>query len=406
MLKYINEAAAKCLRTSVKNSPGIKEIPQIDAKAVKKTVGDNEISLEILLSVFGDENIVIYISNCVESLRNHAGSLIEGEDDEYCDKTLIHDSADFLLNTLDTLFTTIISKPGPNSHIKSCSISELSPAATVLAEQMYPNFIPLWNVVPSTLSEALTHSQALLSTTGKVYLFGDPSHLLHQHRNMTKMATETTTVGCYVEELMSFGFVESGTSPLDPTVKPESASGGSDRGDSNADLKSQKHSESSDSEQPSPIMPVIIDMLRLRPGYANGEDRRKIQASPVLEEAANEVTSLFQSINEHVPQSYYDDRTTLTTQNNGIITISGGLSMVYFLHDVIRWMNTDAGGECLSKATENIIPRETRGPWAQKPGKETMTTLMLEALEHVYHQQKREYHEEHKSLTFYRMTLS
>ena len=169
MLKYINEAAAKCLRTSVKNSPGIKELPQIDAKAVKKTVGDNEISLEILLSVFGDENIVIYISNCVESLRNRAESLIEGEDEEYCDKTLIHDSADFLLNTLDTLFTTIISKPGPNSHIKSCSISELSPAATVLAEQMYPNYIPLWNVVPSTLSEALTHSQALLSTTGKVF---------------------------------------------------------------------------------------------------------------------------------------------------------------------------------------------------------------------------------------------
>ena len=91
-------------------------------------------------------------------------------------------------------------------------------------------------------------------------------------------------------------------------------------------------------------MTVIIDMLRLRPGYANGEDRRKIRASPVLEEAANEVMSLFQSINEHVPQSYYDDRTTLITQNNGIITISGGLSMVYFLHDVIRWMNTDAGG--------------------------------------------------------------
>ena len=38
---------------------------------------------------------------------------------------------------------------------------------------MYPNYIPLWNVVPSTLSEALTHSQALLSMTGKVYLFGD-----------------------------------------------------------------------------------------------------------------------------------------------------------------------------------------------------------------------------------------
>ena len=113
----------------------------------------------------------------------------------------------------------------------------------------------------STLSEALTHSQALLSTTGKVYLFGDPSHLLHQHRNMIKMATETTTAGCYVEELMSFGFGESDTSPLDPTVKPESASGGSDRGDSNADLKSQKHSESSDSEQPGPIMTVIIDNL-------------------------------------------------------------------------------------------------------------------------------------------------
>ena len=80
--------------------------------------------------------------------------------------------------------------------------------------------------------------------------------------------------------------------------------------------------------------------------------------------------------------------------------------MVYFLHEVIRWMNTEAGGECLAKATENIIPGETRGPWAQKPCKETMTTLMLEALEHVYHQQNREYHEEHKSLTFYRMTLS
>ena len=80
--------------------------------------------------------------------------------------------------------------------------------------------------------------------------------------------------------------------------------------------------------------------------------------------------------------------------------------MVYFLHEVIRWMNTEAGGECLAKATENIIPGETRGPWAQKPCKETMTTLMLEALEHVYHQQHREYHEDHKSLTFYKKTLS
>ena len=293
MLQYINGTAAKCIRTSVENSPGIKELPQVEAKAVRRTVGDNETSLEIILRVFGDENIVIYIFNCVQTLRTRAEALIPGEDDEYSSKTLINHIADFLLSTLDTLFTEIIAKPRPNSHIKSCSISQLSPGAMVVAEELYPNFIPLWSVVPSTLSEALTSSQALLSTTGKVYMFGDLRHLMHQHRNMMKMTTEAPLTGCYVEELMSFSFGESDTSPLDPTARPASASGGSDRDGNNADLKSQKHSESSYSEQPSPIMTINIDMLGFRPGYANVEDRRKIRASQVLEDTANEVAYLF-----------------------------------------------------------------------------------------------------------------
>ena len=406
MSQCINGTAAKCLRATVANSPGIAALPRIEAKAVGKAVGENEISLEIILKVSGDENIVAHISNCVETLRTIADALIPGEDDDNSSRMLIHHSADFLLSTLDTLFTEIVAKPGPNPSIESCSISQLSPRAMVVAEGLYPDFIPMWGIVPSTLEEALISRQALVSTTGKVYMFGDLSHLMHQRRNMMKMTTNTLTEGPHVAELMTSGFGKSDTPPLDPAAKPASTRGGSDRGDSNVDLKSHKQPESGDSEQPSPIMTVNIDMLRFRPGYANIEDRRKIRASKLLEDTANEVAHLFQSLNEHVPESYYDDRITAITQHTGIITVSGGLSMLYFLHDVIRWMNTEDGGECLATATDNIIPGETKGPWAQKPCKEAMATLMLEALDHAYHQHHKEYQEDHKSLTFYKRTLS
>ena len=363
MSQYINGTAAKCLRTTIANSPGIAALPRIEAKAVGKEVGENEISLEIILKVSGDENIVTHISNCVETLRAIAEALIPGEDDDNSKRTLIHHSADFLLSALDTLFTAIIAKPKPNQSIESCSISQLSPRAMVVAEGLYPDFIPMWGIVPSTLEEALISSQALLSTTGKVYMFGDLSHLMHQRRNVWKMTTETLllTDGPHVTELMTFGFSKEDAPSPDSAAKRASTSDGSDRGDGNVDLESHKRSESGDSEQPSPIMTVNIDMLRFRPGYANIEDRRKIRASKLLEDTANEVAHLFQSLNEHVPTSYYDDRITTITQHNGIITASGGLSTVYFLHDVIRWMNTDDGGECLGTATYNILPGETKG---------------------------------------------
>ena len=70
--------------------------------------------------------------------------------------------------------------------------------------------------------------------------------------------------------------------------------------------------------------------------------------------------------------------------------------MLYVLHDVVCWMHTGNRGECLYEATYSILLCGEKGPWAQKPHKETMATLMSEALDHAYHQ-----HEQDSQVTYF-----